>query len=421
MTSAKGTGNLGDRGIGKPARAGYCTRAGIQGWGQNARMPASRVGRWGAGGHAASRGRSDSRIGPGDHAGQVSTEDRREGCGPDGCSMRTYVRWPRRRPSCTPTSTRSTPRSSSATTRGCAGRPVIVGGGRGAGRQLRGQGVRRAHGDGRPRRPGGCARDAVVVAAPDVGLHRGQQGGVRGVRRHHAAGRGALDRRGVPRRRRAAADRRARPTEIAVRLRARGARAGRPADHRRRGPHQVPGQGGQRRGQARRAAGRAARRRAGVPAPAAGRAAVGRRPGHRRPSCTTAASRPSARSPRSARRRWSSMLGRASGRHLHALAHNRDPRPVAGRPPAPLDRLAARARPRAALAGRDRRRRWSAWSTGSPAGCARPAGSGRTVVLRLRFDDFTRATRSHTLPPADRAHADRSWPPPAACWPRPGR
>jgi DNA polymerase-4 len=29
----------------------------------------------------------------------------------------------------------------------------------------------------------------------------------------------------------------------------------------------------------------------------------------------------------------------------------------------------------------------------------RKAGrSGRTVVLRLRFDDFTRATRSHTLP-----------------------
>jgi DNA polymerase-4 len=29
----------------------------------------------------------------------------------------------------------------------------------------------------------------------------------------------------------------------------------------------------------------------------------------------------------------------------------------------------------------------------------RKAGrSGRTVILRLRFDDFTRATRSHTLP-----------------------
>jgi DNA polymerase-4 len=31
----------------------------------------------------------------------------------------------------------------------------------------------------------------------------------------------------------------------------------------------------------------------------------------------------------------------------------------------------------------------------------RAAGrSGRTIVLRLRFDDFTRATRSHTMPAA---------------------
>ena len=72
------------------------------------------------------------------------------------------------------------------------------------------------------------------------------------------------------------------PTEIAVRLRAAGARAGRAAHHGRRRPHEVPGQGGERRGQARRAARRPARRRARVPAPAAGRAAVGRRPGDRR-------------------------------------------------------------------------------------------------------------------------------------------
>jgi DNA polymerase-4 len=90
------------------------------------------------------------------------------------------------------------------------------------------------------------------------------------------------------------------------------------------------------------------------------------------------------------------MLGRASGRHLHALAHNRDPRPV---------------RP-----GRRRR------SIGSQRALGRSRRSpeavdtvllglvdrvtermrvaervGRTVVLRLRFDDFTRATRSHTL------------------------
>ena len=55
----------------------------------------------------------------------------------------------------------------------------------------------------------------------------------------------------------------------------RRARARRAADHRGRGPHQVPGQGCERRGQARRPAGRAARSRARVPAPAAGRTPVG--------------------------------------------------------------------------------------------------------------------------------------------------
>ncbi len=46
------------------------------------------------------------------------------------------------------------------------------------------------------------------------------------------------------------------PAEIAVRLRQRGARSGRPPDHGGGGPHQVPRQGGERRGEARRVAGR---------------------------------------------------------------------------------------------------------------------------------------------------------------------
>jgi DNA polymerase IV len=92
-----------------------------------------------------------------------------------------------------------------------------------------------------------------------------------------------------------------------------------------------------------------------------------------------------------------SMVGQASGRHLHALAHNRDPRPVdvgrrrrsigsqraLGRSPkspedldAVLIGLVERVTRRMRNAGR----------------------AGRTVVLRLRFDDFSRATRSHTLP-----------------------
>ena len=90
------------------------------------------------------------------------------------------------------------------------------------------------------------------------------------------------------------------------------------------------------------------------------------------------------------------MLGRAAGRQLHALANNRDPRPVRpgrrrrsigsqralGRSPRSLDAidtvllgLVDRVTERMRVADR----------------------IGRTVVLRLRFNDFSRATRSHTL------------------------
>jgi DNA polymerase-4 len=91
------------------------------------------------------------------------------------------------------------------------------------------------------------------------------------------------------------------------------------------------------------------------------------------------------------------LLGRGSGRHLYALAHNRDPRPVharrrrgsigsqraLGRSPTAFAEIDASL---VALVDRVARR-------------MRTAGRvGRTVVLRLRFDDFSRATRSHTLP-----------------------
>ena len=92
------------------------------------------------------------------------------------------------------------------------------------------------------------------------------------------------------------------------------------------------------------------------------------------------------------------MLGKGSGRHLHTLAHNRDPRPVVvgrrrrsiggqraigrrGQPKAPeyldevlvglIDRITRRLRAARRVA--------------------------RTVILRLRFDDFTRVTRSLTV------------------------
>jgi len=94
-----------------------------------------------------------------------------------------------------------------------------------------------------------------------------------------------------------------------------------------------------------------------------------------------------------------SMLGRASGRHIHALAHNRDPRHVdTGRRRRSVGSQCALGRRRrtpdavdAVLIGlvdRVTRRLRAARRV------------GRTVVLRLRFDDFTRATRSYTLPHA---------------------
>jgi DNA polymerase-4 len=93
-----------------------------------------------------------------------------------------------------------------------------------------------------------------------------------------------------------------------------------------------------------------------------------------------------------------SLLGRGVGRHLHALAQNHDRRPVqtgrrrrsmgtqralgrrAPRTPEALDTVLV------ALIDRLTRRLRAAQRV-----C-------RTVVLRLRFGDFTRATRSHTMP-----------------------
>jgi DNA polymerase-4 len=91
------------------------------------------------------------------------------------------------------------------------------------------------------------------------------------------------------------------------------------------------------------------------------------------------------------------LLGRAAGRHLHALAHNRDPRPVrAGRRRRSIGSQCA--------LGRSRRSREEVDSVlvglvDRVTRRLRAAGRvGRTVVLRLRFGDFSRATRSHTLP-----------------------
>lgn len=90
------------------------------------------------------------------------------------------------------------------------------------------------------------------------------------------------------------------------------------------------------------------------------------------------------------------MLGRAAGHHIHALSHNRDPRPVEGR------------RRRRSIGAQ----RALGWRTRTPEEVdaalvalvdrvtrrLRAANRvGRTVTIRLRFTDLSRATRSHTL------------------------
>jgi DNA polymerase-4 len=92
-----------------------------------------------------------------------------------------------------------------------------------------------------------------------------------------------------------------------------------------------------------------------------------------------------------------SMLGPHAGRHLLALAHNRDPRPVAvGRRRRSIGSQSALGRRRLSAGELDER------LTGLVDRVCRRLRSAnrvcRTVVLRLRFDDFSRATRSHTLP-----------------------
>jgi DNA polymerase-4 len=90
------------------------------------------------------------------------------------------------------------------------------------------------------------------------------------------------------------------------------------------------------------------------------------------------------------------LLGRASGRQLHALAHNRDPRPVERR---------RRRRSIGAQRALGRRRRspreLATALTALVERVTRRLRTAqrlcRTIVLRMRFDDFERATRSHTL------------------------
>jgi DNA polymerase-4 len=91
------------------------------------------------------------------------------------------------------------------------------------------------------------------------------------------------------------------------------------------------------------------------------------------------------------------MLGPAAGHHLHALAHNRDARHVdTGR------RRRSMGAQRALGRGRRPPDEVRAMLDGLLDGIARRLRTarvvGHTVVLRIRFDDFSRVTRSCTLP-----------------------
>jgi DNA polymerase-4 len=93
------------------------------------------------------------------------------------------------------------------------------------------------------------------------------------------------------------------------------------------------------------------------------------------------------------------LVGRAAGRHLHALAHNRDPRRVeVGR------RRRSIGSQRALGRGRRSPEELDTFLVGLIDRVARRLRKARrvfrTVVLRVRFDDYARVTRSHTLPEA---------------------
>nr|WP_216853574.1 DNA polymerase IV [Phytoactinopolyspora halotolerans] len=99
------------------------------------------------------------------------------------------------------------------------------------------------------------------------------------------------------------------------------------------------------------------------------------------------------------RRALTAIVGRAAGHHLYALANGLDPRPV---------EVGRRRRSVGSQSALGRRRRTPDEREAILAALVdrvtRRLRAGRrvchTVTIRLRFDDFTRATRSHTLPEA---------------------
>ena len=290
------------------------------------------------------------------------------------------------------------------------GRPVIVGAGvvLAASYEAKAYGVRTAMGGAQARRL--CPR-AIVVEPRFSAYVEASKAVFRVFERHDAAGRRAVDRRGVPRRPRARAD-----LGLAHRDRraiaARRPRAGRPAHHGRGREDEVPRQGGERRGQARRSARRAARRRAGLSPPAAGRAALGRRAGHGRQAPRPG--NPDGRRGGPARRGGAGLDARAGGGPPPPRARPQPRSPAgAGRPSPRLDRVAARARSFTAIARGHRRRRRRPGRPRHPPDArrrpGRPHGRAPAALRRLlASDSFAHAAPGDRTHPDDPRHGERA-------------
>ena len=325
------------------------------------------------------------------------------------------------RPSCTPTSTRSTPRSSSATTRALRGRPVIVGGGVVLAASYEAKALRGAHRDGRRARPGALCPRRDRGAAADGGVLGGQQGRLR--RSSATPPRSSRASRSTRRSSRSAgcSGSRARPpTSPPGCAREVRERVGLPITvgvARTKFLAKVASAVGKPDGLLVVPPGRGA----GVPAPAAGRAALGRRPGDRRQAARRGTSTPSGTSPGSARPRWWRCSARAPGGTCtpwRTTATRGRCRPGAAGGSMGAQCALGRARPHLptrstrsspTLVDRVTRRMRAA-------GRAGPHGGAAAALRRLHPGDaVAHAAQGH------RATPSRSSPPPGPCWPRPGR
>ena len=312
--------------------------------------------------------------------------------------MRTYVRVRGRREH-PPRRPRLVLRVGRAARRpGAAGAPGHRRRGRRPRGELRGEGVRRAQSRWAAGRRGSCARTRsssrrgstptstrARPCSPSSRTRRRSSRGSRSTRRSSTCA--------------GSSGSRATPSRSPRRLRRRIFEQVGPADHGRGRADEVPGEGGERRGEARRPARRPARPGARVPAPAAGRGALGRREGDVGEAPLARDRDRRRRSPRSASVRSSRCSARRPGatstRSRTTATRGRCRSGGAGGRSARSGRWAA---------GRGRGRRSTRRSSASADRLGRRLRTARrvfrTVVLRLRFDDFTRATRSHTLPEA---------------------